>query len=362
MKPKLREMLVCPDCQNSFKVYCFLEKSGDVIDGILSCPCGNIYPIVGSIPRILPDMLSSQPDFLDKYSELIKKNKIEIERPGFKSKFGVVNKLDKDTQKSFGFQWSTFFRMESAFKESFLNYILPVKDNFFKGKLGMDAGCGCGRHIYYAAEFGAEMVGVDFSRAIETAYQNTKHLKNVYLIQGDIYNPPFRKEIFDFVYCLGVLHHLTNPESGFRKLITIIKPKAPIFIWVYSKKRKLTNFVLNQVRKISSRLPPKVLYYLSLLAALIDWIFFILPYKSTKNIPYIKYLVERITFERIKIYSEYSFLVTHTDWFDRFSAPIRFYYNENDLNDWAQRAGLKEVIISPTGNYGWRLYGEKPRA
>ena len=38
----------------------------------------------------------------------------------------------------------------------------------FKGKIGLDLGCGFGRHVYNSAQFGAEMVGVDLSEAIES--------------------------------------------------------------------------------------------------------------------------------------------------------------------------------------------------
>src|SRR4030043_2454653 len=97
--------------------------------------------------------------------------------------------LQKKTQKSFGFQWTAFSEMCCDFRENFLNYISPVSPEFFKGKLGLDAGCGFGRHIYNAALFGAKMVGMDFSSAIEMAQRNTSGLKNVFLIKGDIYQP-----------------------------------------------------------------------------------------------------------------------------------------------------------------------------
>jgi hypothetical protein len=54
--------------------------------------------------------------------------------------------------------------------------------------------------------------------------------------------------------------------------------------------------------------------------------------------------------------------VCYADWFDRLSAPIRFYYDGEDLAGWAARAGLVNVRISQTGLYGWRLYGEIPAA
>jgi hypothetical protein len=50
------------------------------------------------------------------------------------------------------------------------------------------------------------MVGMDFSRAIDSTHRNTRHMPNVYLVQGDIYHPPLAEDAFDFVYSIGVLH------------------------------------------------------------------------------------------------------------------------------------------------------------
>src|SRR3990172_2722911 len=109
--------------------------------------------------------------------------------------------------------------MVEAFGEGFLTYIHPLGPEFFPGKLVLDAGCGFGRHLYYAAEFGAEVVGVDFSAAVEAARANTAGCKGIHLVQADIYRLPFREASFDFAYSLGVLHHLPDPERGFQALV-----------------------------------------------------------------------------------------------------------------------------------------------
>lgn len=273
--------------------------------------------------------------------------------------------LDKETvlkgktKKSFGYQWRIFKEMSCDFEKNFLNYIYPVDKAFFKGKTGLDAGCGFGRHIYYAARYGARMVGLDASEAIKSSKENTEGMKNIFLIQGDIYEPPLKRESLDFVYSIGVLHHLPSPEKAFQTLVKLIKPGGVIFIWVYSKNRKITNLIIEMGRSVTRKLPLKPLKYLSLIFALIDWIFFIQPYRILRLIPALGRLADRITFERIKIYSTYPFQVTWADWFDRLSAPIRFYYDQDELVRWLQKADLVEMQVSPTGKYGWRVYGRK---
>ena len=263
------------------------------------------------------------------------------------------------TRRSFGYQWNEFGEMKEQFRADFLNYIDPVGEGFFPGKRGLDAGCGFGRHLYYAATFGAEMTGLDFSRAINRAQAVTEQLPNVTLVQGDILSPPFGEGSFDFVYSLGVLHHTVDPERGFQALRRLVRPGGAIFVWVYSKSRRWTNRMLEAVRGISSRLPFPAIRALSWIGAAVDTVGFIWPYLAARRL--FGAAVDRYTLPRIRVYAGYPFQVRYADWFDRLSAPIRFYYDEADLQGWAARAGLVNVRISQTGLYGWRLYGEIPR-
>lgn len=266
--------------------------------------------------------------------------------------------LRAQTRKSFGYQWTEFGEMKDQFKDDFLNYIDPIPPEFFVGKRGLDAGCGFGRHMYYAAKFGARMVGLDFSRAIERAHAITNELDHVRLIQGDILRPPFQPGSFDFVYSLGVLHHTVNPEAGFQALRALVKPGGSIFVWVYSKSRRWTNTVLEAARAVTAKLPLGVTRALSWTGAAVDTVGFIWPYRLLRGA--VGPAVDRVTLPRIRVYARYPFQVCYADWFDRLSAPIRFYYNGDDLQGWADRAGLVNVRISQTGLYGWRLYGEIP--
>ncbi len=333
MKKLLQDLLVCPKCGDSLTVKPNRQEGANIIEGQLNCRCGMVYPIVNSIPRILSSNFENEPV--------------------------TVKKAKEKTQKSFGYQWTEFSKMSNDFKKNFFNYIKPVKASFFLGKFGLDAGCGFGRHLFNAAQLGAEMVGLDMSAAIDSSYKNTKHLNNVHLVQADMYFPPIQIKSFDFIYSIGVLHHLPDPEAAFKKLLTLLKPNGAIFIWVYSKKRKITNFFLEILRKITTRMPFWLLKALCFAASIFEWIFLIQPYKLFQKLPGFKWIADKLIFPHIKLYAQYPFQVVYADWFDRLSAPIRFYYNEKELLGWFKRAGLVNIKISPTGLYGWRGYGEK---
>ncbi|MFQ5913956.1 MAG: methyltransferase domain-containing protein [Nitrospinota bacterium] len=267
--------------------------------------------------------------------------------------------LQRATQQSFDFQWTHFPDMAPANEGHFLNYINPIKPDFFRGKLVLDAACGFGRHVYYAAGYGARrIVGMDFSNAIFSAREVNRGLANVSLVKGDIYQLPFKRGVFECIYSLGALHHLPAPEGGFQTLLEHVKPGGAIAIWVYSKKRRVLNRILERVRFITRNTPFATLKKLCFLCACVDYFCFILPYKVLRGIP----AVERIMLPRIKLYAKFPFWVNYADWFDRFSAPVRHYFDKEHLEDWARRAGLANVRVSPTGQYGWRLYGERAGA
>lgn len=330
MRERILDFVVCPACKAGLDLkVASRTEDGAIKEGSLICKeCQCAYPVINFVPRFV----NIQP---------------------------FVSAKAK-TKKSFGYQWTRkmFSSMIPRFKDDFLNYIYPVNQDFFRNKIGVDIGCGFGRHIYYAATFGAEMVGVDFSSAIDSAYNNTKGLANVHLVQADIYNLPLKNNYFDFVYSIGVLHHTPSPETGFGAAVALVKPAGCVFIWVYSKTRVFTNFIIESMRLVTRKMPCWFLYWLSIFFGVLEE-FILIPYKALRKIPFLGKWIEKIVFNRIKLYAQYPFSVVCADWFDRLSAPIRYYYDQEDMKGWFSRAGLKLKAVSPTAGYGWRALGEK---
>jgi SAM-dependent methyltransferase len=345
---------MCPWCRGPLTLQAFdgSAPGADVHEGLLSCACGRRFPIVNGIPRILDDAFALVPDFVQRHRDRLPP--MTNVREMRTSEADAIRR----TRESFGYQWTQFAEMVIDFRENFLNYIRPLDESFFPGKLGLDLGCGFGRHIYNAAKFGAEMIGVDLSDAIESTRVNTKDLPNVHLVQADVYHLPIKPGVLDFAYSIGVLHHTPDPEAAFRCLVPLVKPGGSVFVWVYSKSRSFWNFCLESVRAVTTRLPQRVQKGISLTAALVDYGGFVGPYKLVAATP-LKPALEKLPLQRLKLYSMYPFQVVYADWFDRLAAPIRFYYDDQDMKGWLTRASLTHQTISPTGLFGWRAYGER---
>ncbi|MFN3467696.1 MAG: methyltransferase domain-containing protein, partial [Candidatus Brocadiales bacterium] len=200
MRKKLLDILVCPSCWNPFTVKVFESGGEEIVEGLLLCRCGNVYPIINTIPRILQHGINDLEEFKKKYHETLKKEGVSWSSSAWPT--DSFEARQERTQKSFGYQWTTFKSMDEIFREHTLAYLHPLTPRFFNGKFGLDAGCGMGRHMYYLTEFGAEMVGVDFSAAIDSALLNLKGRPRVHLVQADIYHLPFKEGTFDFVYSI----------------------------------------------------------------------------------------------------------------------------------------------------------------
>ena len=61
MKKELMQILACPMCKGDLELSVAEEKGEEVVSGSLFCPkCQNSYPIVDTIPNLLPPDLQEE--------------------------------------------------------------------------------------------------------------------------------------------------------------------------------------------------------------------------------------------------------------------------------------------------------------
>ena len=336
---KLLETLRCPACHGILRTNDeHAENNGDCY---LECEaCSEQFPIVADVPRLL----------LSPLREALLGNRATA---------GNEDEQVK-TALSFGFEWTRFPEMYAEWSRSFLDYMQPHGPEFFRGKKVLDAGCGNGRFAYYAAKYGAEVWAIDLGPAVEVARQNTEQAGLVQVVQADLHQPPFALESFDFIYSIGVLHHLPDPEQAFQNLLRYLKPGGEIQIYLYWEpegqpiKRVLLGMV-TAARKITTRLPHRAVYALAFPAAVAAFCLFVWPYRLLRNIPGLRSLAEEIP---MKQYANFPFRVCVNDQLDRFSAPIENRYTKQQVADWLHRAKLESTKVAAA--YGWVGTGRKP--
>ena len=129
-----------------------------------------------------------------------------------------------------------------------------------KGKLILDAGCGNGSLSKALAERGATVVAIDLSSSVFRAQQHYGSA-GLHFVQGNLFFPPFKREVFDAIYSCGVFHHTPDTRRCFDALIPTLKhdQHARFFVWLYSKRCWLFNATVEPLMKLTRKMPSRLL-------------------------------------------------------------------------------------------------------
>lgn len=229
MRRATLDLLECPHCRSDKPLEISIDRQtddGDIVEGQLLCTgCAASYAITNSVPRFVS--------------------------------------ADEDYCGNFGFQWQHWKDIQI---DRLSGHTLSA-DRFFqdsrwsrdwlKGKLILDAGCGAGRFTDVAASHGATVMACDLSDAIDACRAVTKdHGDRVECLQASILDLPFRKGVFDAVYCMGVIQHTPDPKTVMSSLPAYLKPGGRLAYNFYEegfwRRLQLIKYAL---RLITPRLP-----------------------------------------------------------------------------------------------------------
>ncbi len=65
-----------------------------------------------------------------------------------------------------------------------------------------------------------------------------------------------KDQIFDFVFCEGVLHHTVDPEKCFSNLVSLLKPGGMIYVVVYGKGVGVKPIFITPLQRLLGRIIP----------------------------------------------------------------------------------------------------------
>jgi SAM-dependent methyltransferase len=89
---------------------------------------------------------------------------------------------------------------------------------------------GCGQSIFYEAlrDYVPSPVFVDLSqRALESIDYGAR-------VRADLYRLPFATASFDRIFCIGVVHHLPEPDGVLREIARVLTPGGRLVLGVYA--------------------------------------------------------------------------------------------------------------------------------
>ena len=147
---------------------------------------------------------------------------------------------------------------------------------------------------------------------------------------------PFRPKIFDIVFCHGVLPFLPSSERGFQILAKTVRQGGYFRIWVYPRRDPLWERTQDLIRSITTRLPPKLLYYLCFVP--VPLLSFVKTYSNTS--------LRNSTWKQC----------AQVVW-DYYSPPIQWHHTPEEVEGWYHQAGFDDVrfLSIPVSAVGRKL-------
>ena len=327
MRPKLTQMLACPRCEGALGLQVGAADGDEIIDGTLSCgACSVDYPVAGGIPRLLPDR-------------------------------SAVSGDAQRTVDRFGAQWNDFDFIGEHYERQFLGWIAPNDRDTFAGQVVLEGGCGKGRHSALASRWGAkEVIAVDLGSAVEAAYRNTRGYENVHVVQADLFHLPVRRDSVDLAFSVGVLHHTPDPRGAFTALVGRVRPGGRIIAWVYGQENNawILRYVDPVRRRVTSRLPHRVIYQLSKVPAALVYAAGKGVYQPLSKPPF-DMVGKKLFYQAyVNVISKFPFDEVHSIVHDHLTPPIANYIARDEFQDWFDGSDVEGVQIGWHNENSWR--------
>jgi SAM-dependent methyltransferase len=140
------------------------------------------------------------------------------------------------------------------------HYCFAGKQSFQNGFKALVAGGGTGDATIFLAEqlrhTDAQVVHLDMSEAsIALAKERAqiRGLTNIRWVHDSLLNLPALAEQlgkFDYINCSGVLHHLADPDLGFKALLSVLKADGAIGLMVYATSGRTGVYQMQELMRL----------------------------------------------------------------------------------------------------------------
>lgn len=263
----------------------------------------------------------------------------------------------ESTVAGFGDEWTTFDQVsldEGELDELFARYFAIFPWNLLPGDaVGVDVGCGSGRWARRVAPRVGNLHLIDPSHAALTvARRNLAAHSNCTFHEADVGDLPLPPASADFVYSLGVLHHVPDTAAAIRACAGLLRPGAPLLVYLYYAfdnrpgwYRRLWR-ASDLLRQGLARSPHAVkLLVTSLVAAGVYWPLARLARLGSRVAP------GKAANLPLAFYADRSFYTMRTDAYDRFGTRLEQRFTRAQIEGMLLDAGLERVRFSDEAPY-----------
>lgn len=265
---------------------------------------------------------------------------------------------DVRTLRNFGYEWTTFNEIQPEDEEFWRRYVADLDLAELEDRVAIDVGCGKARYTSFTARHVRAMVALDGSEAVRSAVANLRDMPNSMVVKAAIESMPVTPSGFGFVSCLGVLHHLADPKSGFDRVVELLEPGGILLLYLYSRPtgpgvRAAALAAARLFRRCTVRVPGALLKAISAPVALALYGTVVVPGQFG-----VRHGIGRLASLPLAFYRGKPLRSLWLDTFDRLGAPIENRYVWRELEPWFASAGL--VVQSVREESGLFIVARRP--
>jgi len=166
---------------------------------------------------------------------------------------------------------------------------------------------------------------------------------------------------FDFVFTLGVLHHLPDTQSAIDKCVLKVKPGGYFFVYLYYALDN-RNFLFrtlfwisNIIRMFVSKTPSTVKKIICDILAFTVY----LPMISLSRLFLLCGFHKVAHSIPLSYYMNKSISIIRNDSLDRFGTPLEKRFTKEEIKKMMINSGLEDIVFSNSEPY-WHVLGRRP--
>lgn len=263
---------------------------------------------------------------------------------------------DTRTAAAFASSWNRIGTVYT--REQYLEWIAPLRPEDIAGRDVLELGFGNGSLLVHTGDLGPQrLAGVELGDTVE---QTRRHLQDlpagmVDLHRGDLTTAELGE--FDVVYCIGVLHHLTNPRAGFDAVVRHTRPGGRFHCWVYAHEgNAIVRWIVDPIRRVTSHLPWWLTKYGIALPLVVPYYLWA---RAARHFPKV---LRRLPLGEYTLWiSSAPFRFFHHVAFDQLVTPQTIYLRRGEIEEWLRdpRADASSTYVIFRNGNSWKFGGRK---